>query len=54
VERTARALQTAWYELLAADWLQLHQRKARRTAGRKSPARSRLKDLDPQVLTIAP
>jgi DNA-binding transcriptional ArsR family regulator len=23
VERTARALETAWYELLAADWLQL-------------------------------
>ena len=30
----------------------LHQRQARRTTRRWSPARSRLKDLDPQVLTI--
>src|SRR5260221_515961 len=31
----------------------LHERQAHRTPGRGSPAGSRLKDLDPQVLTIA-
>jgi hypothetical protein len=34
-------------------WRDLHWRQTRRATRRGSPARSRLNDLDPQVLTIA-